>query len=157
MVPKFLPSVSSRAQNSPGTWSIFNPKKSLICVLAIITAMPFVNPTTTGRGINLTAVPRPVAPNTTRKTPAINVHKYSPSIPYRATMPATTTTNAPVGPPICVDDPPSAEIKNPATMAQYNPACGATPEAIANAIASGSATSPTVTPARTSAVNFCQL
>ncbi len=44
-------------------------------------------------------------------------------------------------------DPPSAEIKNPATMAQYSPDCGGTPEAIAKAIARGSATSPTVTPA----------
>jgi hypothetical protein len=31
---------------------------------------------------------------------------------------ATTTTNAPVGPPICVRDPPSAEMMKPVTMAQ---------------------------------------
>ena len=39
------------------------------------------------------------------------------------------------------------EIKNPATTAVYKPACGVTPEAIPNAIASGSATRPTVIPA----------
>src|SRR5713101_820626 len=68
-------------------------------------------------------------------------------------MPNTTTTNAPVGPPICREDPPSAEIKKPATTAQYNPACGGTPDAMANAIASGRATRPTVTPAITSETN----
>src|SRR5437899_5131733 len=65
-------------------------------------------------------------------------------------MPNTTTTNAPVGPPICREDPPSAEIKKPATTAHYNPACRGTPDAIANAIASGRATRPMVTPAITS-------
>ncbi len=76
------------------------PKKSLIWVLAIITAIPFVNPTTTGRGMNFTALPNPVKPNATRITPAISVHMNSPSNPYLLTMPKTTTTKAPVGPPI---------------------------------------------------------
>ena len=44
-----------------------------------------------------------------------------------------------------------------ARIPQYNPDCGETPEAIANAIASGSATKPTVTPARRSAENLRQL
>ena len=43
--------------------------------------------------------------------------------------------------------PPSAEIMNPAMTAVKMPASGFTPEAIANAIASGSATMPTVRPA----------
>ena len=54
----------------------------------------------------------------TSSTPAITVHMNSPSTPCTATIPATTTTNAPVGPPICVFDPPSAEIRNPVTIAQ---------------------------------------
>ena len=33
-----------RPTKSPGTLSIFRPKKSLICVLAIRTAMPLVKP-----------------------------------------------------------------------------------------------------------------
>ena len=74
------------------------------------TAMPLVKPTTTGRGMNRTAVPIPVTPSTTSMTPAIIVHMNRPSTPYFATMPATTTTNAPVGPPIWTRDPPSAEI-----------------------------------------------
>src|SRR6202521_4377291 len=118
-----------------------------------MTAMPFVKPTTTGRGMNLTAVPKPVAPKTSRMIPANRVHMNNPSMPYFATIPNTTTTKAPVGPPICVEDPPKAEITKPATIAQYRPACGGIPEAIAKAIAKGSATSPTVIPARRSAMN----
>ena len=43
--------------------------------------------------------------------------------------------------------PPSDEIKNPAMMAVKMPAPGFSPLAMANAIAKGSATMPTVTPA----------
>src|SRR5258708_4862283 len=91
-----------RPRNSPGTLSIFNPKKSLSCLLAIITAMPLVKPTTTGRGMNFTAVPKPVTPRISSRRPAIRVDMSSPSTPYFAMMPNTTTTNAPVGPPIWV-------------------------------------------------------
>ena len=54
----------------------------------------------------------------TSKTPAITVHMNNPSTPCTATIPEITTTNAPVGPPIWVFDPPRAEIKNPVTTAQ---------------------------------------
>ena len=107
-----------RGQNSPGTTFKSRPKKSRICVLAISTAMPFVKPTTTGRGMNFTAEPMPVRPMTTSITPAIIVHMNRPSTPYFATMPATTTTNAPVGPAICTREPPSAETMKPVTTAQ---------------------------------------
>ena len=107
-----------RSQNSPGTFCKVKPKKSLICVLAISTAMPLVNPITTGRGMNFTAVPIPVAPKITSKMPAITVHMNKPSMPCTVTIPATTTTNAPVGPPTCVFEPPRAEIKKPVTIAQ---------------------------------------
>ena len=60
---------------------------------------------------------------------------------------------APAGPPICTREPPSAEMMKPAMMAVKMPASGLTPEAIANAIASGSATTPTVMPAIRSAEN----
>jgi hypothetical protein len=42
----------------------------------------------------------------------------SPSSPYVAMIPEMTTTNAPVGPPIWNRDPPSAEMRNPVTIAQ---------------------------------------
>ena len=70
-----------------------------------------------------------------------------PSTPCRCTMAYTITTNAPVGPPICTREPPRAEITKPATIAVNRPRSGLTPLAIANAIASGSATMPTMTPA----------
>ena len=65
-------------------------------------------------------------------------------------MPNTITMNAPAGPPICTLEPPSAEIRKPAMIAVKMPCSGLTPDAIANAIASGSATTATVMPAPTS-------
>jgi hypothetical protein len=40
-----------RGRNTPEGCAIESPKKSLICVLAIRSAMPFVKPTSTGRGM----------------------------------------------------------------------------------------------------------
>ena len=57
------------------------------------------------------------------------------------------TANAPVGPPICTRLPPKTEIQKPATTAVKRPRSGLTPLAIANAIAKGRATMPTITPA----------
>ena len=118
MVCHARPYACMRWKKSPGMCSICKPKKSRICVLAIRIAMPFVKPMTTGRGKYFTAVPMPVAPSSTRITPAIMVQTNRPSTPNFVTIPATTTTNAPVGPPICVLLPPSAETMNPVTMAQ---------------------------------------
>ena len=80
-VPRLRTTTCKRPRKSPGTGPVCRPKKSLICVLAIMTAMPLVNPTTTGRGMNFTAVPNPVAPRMTRMTPAISVHMNRPSTP----------------------------------------------------------------------------
>jgi hypothetical protein len=63
------------------------------------------------------------------------------------------TMKAPVGPVTENLVPPSSEARNPAMTAVKMPACGVTPLAMANAIASGSATIPTVNPARTSCRN----
>jgi hypothetical protein len=76
-----------------------------------------VNPIITGRGINFTADPKPVTPIITSRPPAISVTSDNPSNPNRATMPATITTKAPVGPQSAHADPPRADIKNPATTA----------------------------------------
>ena len=64
--------------------------------------------------------------------------------------------NAPAGPPTCTRDPPSSEISIPATIAVKMPASGFRPEAIAKAIANGSATTPTVMPAIRSAVKVAR-
>jgi hypothetical protein len=50
-VAAWAASASIRPRNSPGSCGTWSPKKSLICVLAMITAMPFVKPITTGRGM----------------------------------------------------------------------------------------------------------
>ena len=50
-------------------------------------------------------------------TPAIIVTISSPDSPCCAMMPATITTNAPVGPPIWMRDPPSTDTRNPPTIA----------------------------------------
>jgi hypothetical protein len=94
-----------------------SPKKSRNCVLAIRMAMPFVKPTTTGRGMNRTADPMPVAPSAMRMMPAIIVQISSRRSRTFVAIPATMTTNAPVGPPIWTRDPPSALISAPATIA----------------------------------------
>ncbi len=98
--PAWAASTWSRPRKSPGTCSAAMPKKSFIWVLAMSRAMPFVKPIMTGRGMNRTAVPSPADPAATSSSPAIIVHMNRPSMPCSATMALTTTTNAPVGPPI---------------------------------------------------------
>ena len=141
------------AMNSPGTAVIVRPSASLICVEAMRMAMPLVKPIRIGRGMNLTAVPSPVTASPASSTPAIIVTIISPDMPCCAMMPATITTNAPVGPPICTRDPPSSDTTRPPTMAVYKPASGVVPEAMPKAMASGRATRPTVRPAMTSEVS----
>ena len=75
----------------------------------------------------------------------------TPSTPWRSTVSATSTMKAPAGPPTWKRLPPSSETKKPPTMAVVRPRAGVTPEAIAIAIDSGSATIATVSPATTSA------
>ncbi len=86
---------------------------------------------------------------TSNIAPAINVAACRPAMPYCAVMPASTAMKAPVGPETCTRVPPRTEVARPATMAVYSPCSGFAPEAIAKAIASGSATMPTTTPATT--------
>ncbi len=87
-------------------------------MVAMITAMPLVKPTITGRGMKRMAPPMPLRPSSTSMTPPIIVQRKRPATPWVATMPAMTTTNAPVGPPIWTIDPPPAEMMVPVTMAQ---------------------------------------
>ena len=57
------------------------------------------------------------------------------------------TINAPVGPPIWTLLPPRKETIKPAITAVMIPFSGDTPDAMANAMARGKATMPTITPA----------
>ena len=85
--------------------------------------------------------------------PAISVAVSSPPTPYVATVPATSTMKAPAGPPTWCRLPPSAETRKPPKMAAYSPRCGSTPEAMAMAIDSGSATMATVSAETVSAAS----
>ena len=151
-------SVCISAKNSAGACpSIRSPRKSLICDKPISTAMPLVKPIITATGINLINTPMRKKPISHSITPDINVASSSPPTPYCATMPYTITINAPAGPPICTREPLNSEIRKPAIMAVNKPASGFKPLAIANAIASGSATTLTVKPAPTSLIKRSRL
>ena len=73
--------------NSDGTFSTCKPKKSLIWVEKISTAMPLVNPMVTGYGMNLIIEPSLTAPMTNRNTPAMIVQIARFSGPYFAPIP----------------------------------------------------------------------
>ena len=88
------------------------------------------------------------------RIPASTVATARPSIPLRATIPATMEAKAAVGPAIWTLLPPRAEIRNPATMAVYKPCSGETPDARARAMDKGRAMMATMTPATRSFINF---
>ena len=124
-----------------------SPKKSLICVEKIVSAIPAVKPTTTGYGINFTTVPSRNRPIRINIIPAISVATARPVRPNSVMIPATITMKAPVGPPICTELPPKADTMNPPIIAVISPIVGLTPDAMPKAMANGRATIPTTTPA----------
>ena len=101
-------------------------------------------------------LPMRSTPMRIRMIPARMVAAASPSMPFRATMPATMVAKAAVGPAICTRLPPRAEITKPATMAVYSPCSGATPEASARAMDRGRAMMATMTPAVRSFKKSCR-
>ena len=116
----------------------------------MIAAMPRVNPSITGQGMKVTARPSPVIPAVSTSTPASRVTSAMLPRPCWATIGASTTAMAPVGPDTWTFDPPKTAATSPATTAVVSPAAAPTPELMPNASASGRATTPTVTPARAS-------
>lgn len=80
-------------------------------------AMPAIYPAVTGYGMNRITSPSRASAMITRKQPAISVASASPWYPNSPITPATSTTNAPVAPPICTRLPPNTEIRNPPTIA----------------------------------------
>ena len=121
--------------------------------MAMVTAIPAVNPVVIVYGIYFIKLPSLKKPITARIIPARTVASISPSIPFWATMPATMVANAAVGPAICTRLPPKKEIRKPAVIAVYIPCSGPTPDASASAIDSGSAIIATIMPAMTSLIN----
>ncbi|MNT33524.1 hypothetical protein D3C72_1694570 [compost metagenome] len=82
-----------------------------------------------------------------RIIPAIKVHSSNPPTPNCWVMGSSITTKAAVGPDTLKREPPVSAISGAATSAVYRPCCGATPTAMASAIARGMAMMPTVSPA----------
>ena len=83
----------------------------------MMTAMPAVKPTVTGKGMNLMKVPSLRKPTAASRMPERKVARISPSMPCCATVAATSTMKAPAGPPIWKREPPSSETRKPPTAA----------------------------------------
>ena len=133
------------------------PKAFLSCPMAITSAIPEVNPVTTGLGLNCTSLPNLKSPAISRIRPDMKVAANIPCSPYLPdTIVPRTTAMAPVGPEIWKDPPPRSPEMIPARIAVIRPpaipiaACSASTLAAPKASARGSATAPTVMPAVTS-------
>ncbi len=127
------------------------PTAAGTCCRKMIAAMPSVNPSTTGHGMKVTTRPSRSRPAARTITPPSTVTSATDASPCWATIGASTTAIAPVGPETWNREPPSTAATTPAITAVTSPAAGPTPELTPNASASGSATTPTVSPATRSA------
>jgi hypothetical protein len=94
------------------------PKKSLICVLAMTSAMPLVKPMTTGRGMKRTAVPD--AGEAHDHEHDAGHHRAHEQAVYAVLRDDARDHDdeRPGGPPICTYEPPSTEMMKPVTIAQ---------------------------------------
>ncbi len=144
VAPRTATHAESRTPEPPG---LDRPTRSGTCWRPMVTAIPTVNPSRTGQGTNRTRRPSPATPITTTITPARTAMAATDRVPSWATIGASTTAMAPVGPDTCTDEPPNTAATTPATMAVTIPAVGPTPDATPNPSASGRATTPTVRPA----------
>ena len=103
---------------SSGIAAIRSPKKSRICVLAMSTAMPLVKPTTTGRGMYL--IGGSDAGRAERNEDDARHHRAQEQA-VDAVLPDDAGHDHDEragGAADGVIDPPSAEVRNPATIAQ---------------------------------------
>jgi hypothetical protein len=127
--------------------AVVDPIAAGTCCRKMMTAMPSVNPSMTGHGMYDTTWPSRNTPARSTTTPASTLTSATTPTPWLATMGASTTTIAPVGPETCTSDPPKTAATRPATIAVMSPASAPAPELTPKARASGSATMPTVIPA----------
>ena len=109
------------SSSSPGSCSSVSPKSSLIWLAKMMTAIPAVKPTVTGKGMNLMKVPSLSIPAAASISPDRKVARISPSIPCCATVAATSTMKAPAGPPIWKRDPPSERDEEAADDGSVEP------------------------------------
>lgn len=94
-------SAASLGSSGPGSAPArCRPRKSRIWLAKMVIAMPQVKPTVTACGIWRISEPSRQAPTSVISTPDISTHTSSPFSPNRAVVAATSTMNAPAGPPI---------------------------------------------------------
>ena len=122
----------------------------------MITAMPTVKPSMTGHGRYARSRPTRASDATTTSDAGHQTDEQDGVAPYRETIGTSTTVIAPVGPDTCTFEPPKTAATTPATIAVIKPAVAPRPLVIPKASASGSATTPTVTPATTSPRHVCR-
>ena len=130
------------------------PKKLSNCPIAIINAIPDVNPVTTGVGIYDTTFPNFNIPAKIRINPANAPAIHTPSNPYFWNKATKIALIAPVGPDIWNDPPDKAPITTPANIAVIKPAAAVAPELTPKANANGNAIAVTVIPAIKSCLKF---
>ena len=99
-VPRTPHSANSFCSNGPGSCGKFRPKSGFIWLAKMITAMPPVKPTVTGKGMNLMKLPSRSIPRAASITPERNVASITPDMPCCAAVAETNTIKAPAGPPI---------------------------------------------------------
>ena len=121
------------------------PRKVLIWLVAISSAAPAVNPTTTEWEMKFTSAPSRASPSASWKAPAMNVsvrtiRMYSalPGSASGAMVVNTTMEIAVVGPEIRWWEEPKSAATIAGTMAEYSPYSGGSPAMIANATPWGS-------------------
>ena len=101
MVPRPWNSATSFGANRPGSPpASVSPPRSLSWLARMVTAMAQVNPTVTAWGMWRTRPPSRANPIAASMIPERKTAHSRPSRPYLAAVAATSTMNAPAGPPI---------------------------------------------------------
>ena len=118
-----------------------------------MSAIPLVNPVTTGYGMNLIAPPNRASPIAISRTPAMSVHATRPSKPCFWTIPADDHDERSCRAADLHAASAEKGDEKARDAAVIRPFSGATPEAMAKASARGTATMPTTTPAWRSAAS----
>ena len=93
----------------------------------MVTAIPTVKPSSTGQGTNWIDAPEAGRGPSEDDHPGDDGDRRNGPVPSWATIGASTTAMAPVGPETCTDDPPKTAATMPATMAVMIPAVGSDP------------------------------
>lgn len=112
-----------------------------------------VNPASTLSGTKRASRPARESAIKSCMTPIITVAAATPVAPKRTETASTSTCSAAAGPVTCSAAPPKAAARMPPTAPATSPALAGSPDAMASARLSGSATAPTVSADNASATS----